>query len=145
MSIYSEGKAFGWDRPLREEERKDIETLLPYHNPHGSVHRALMRLLCAEKAANEQNETLVKAIESYMQTEKDMEADCERFLNKIKQLSAENERLKAENVRVVAAAGAGYEKLVHALRWYASDGREIGLSDWELARNTLKELGLWRS
>ncbi|RNB59478.1 hypothetical protein EDM57_04875 [Brevibacillus gelatini] len=145
MSIYTEGKAFGWDRPLKEEERKDIETLLQYHNPHGSVHRALMRLLCAEKAANELNEARARVIEFYMRIEKDLEDDCKLYRDVVKRLKAEIERLKAENVRVVAAADAGYEKLVHALRWYASDGREIGLSDWELARNTLKELGLWRS
>ncbi|MDT3417123.1 hypothetical protein QO009_003018 [Brevibacillus aydinogluensis] len=145
MSIYTEGKAFGWDRPLKEEERKDIETLLQYHNPHGSVHRALMRLLCAEKAANELNEARARVIESYMRIEKDLEDDCKLYRDVVKRLKAEIERLKAENVRVVAAADAGYEKLVHVLRWYASDGREIGLSDWELARNTLKELGLWRS
>ncbi len=115
MSIYHEGKAFGWDRPLSEEERKDIESLLPFHNTHSSVHRALSRLLCAEKAANEQNVALNKAIESYTRIEKDMEADCERFLAEIERLKAENERLKAENVRVVATAGAGYEILVEAL------------------------------
>jgi hypothetical protein len=59
MNIYLEGKAFGWDKPLSEEERKDIESLLQYHNPHSSVHRALVRLLCAEKAANERNSGLI--------------------------------------------------------------------------------------
>lgn len=37
----------------------------------------------------------------------------------LEMLHSENERQKAENVRLVAVAGAGYEKLVDALRWYA--------------------------
>ncbi|MDR7318890.1 hypothetical protein [Brevibacillus nitrificans] len=54
-------------------------------------------------------QAMSKAIESYQRIEKDMEDDCQRFLAKI-------ERLEAEEVRLVALAGAGYERLVEVLR-----------------------------
>lgn len=38
------------------------------------------------------------------------------WINRAQAAEAEIERLKAENVRVVAASGAGYEKLLEALR-----------------------------
>lgn len=138
MSIYTEGKAFGWDRPLREEERKDIETLLQYHNPHGSVHRALMRLLCAEKAANELNEARARVIESYMRIEKDLEDDCKLYRDAVKRLKAEVERLKAENVRVVAAAGAGYDRLIQALKTIVDESDDLGAR--ECAAEALKAI-----
>ncbi|MCY7954712.1 hypothetical protein MOB72_08090 [Bacillus licheniformis] len=53
MDIYKEGARLGLDKPLSNEERSDIEGLLRYHNKHSSVHRALLRLLCAERKDNE--------------------------------------------------------------------------------------------
>lgn len=80
-------------------------------------------------------------IESCTRIEKDMEDDCNRFL-------AEIERLKAENVRVVALAGAGYEKLVEALRSAEQVLGSMPMNDARLwgvytkLADTLKDLGL---
>ncbi|MEX5835821.1 hypothetical protein D070_13565 [Bacillus velezensis] len=53
MDINKEGARLGLDRPLSNEERSDIAGLLRHYSKHSSVHRALLRLLCAERKANE--------------------------------------------------------------------------------------------
>ncbi|MEC1625497.1 hypothetical protein P9E08_08900 [Bacillus mojavensis] len=53
MDIYKEGARLGLDKPLSNEERSGIEGLLRHYSKHSSVHRALLRLLCAERKSNE--------------------------------------------------------------------------------------------
>lgn len=53
MGIYEQGKLLGLDKPLSHEERTYIEEVLRYYNKHSFVHRSLLRLLCAERKANE--------------------------------------------------------------------------------------------
>jgi len=52
MDIYKQGEKLGLDSPLTEDERKDIEGLLSLYNKHSSAYRAFLRLLCAERKAN---------------------------------------------------------------------------------------------
>ena len=62
MTIYTEGEKLGLDAPLTEFERKEIEALLNKHNKHSSTHRALVRLLCAEKHLQDENNYLEKRL-----------------------------------------------------------------------------------
>lgn len=64
MSIYTEGEKLGLDTPLSEVERKEIEVLLNNYNKHSSTHRALVRLLCAEKKLQDENHYLEKRLEN---------------------------------------------------------------------------------
>lgn len=56
FDIYEQGRRLGLDKPLTDEERKEIEQLMHQHNKHSLIHRTLLRLLCAEKAANSKDD-----------------------------------------------------------------------------------------
>lgn len=60
QNTYNQGEKLDLDKPLTEEERKEIEIVMNDYSKNAFVHRAFLRLLCAEKIANENLEKIEK-------------------------------------------------------------------------------------